>query len=312
MDHGKSMSDARSPFELSAYLAANTLAFDAVRRSYSILFVMCGLLLLFLVRVAPVRNLPSLLEYIDRGKSELNSVNGELKALGDYMEQIHEPALGENLNELQSKKRQIIADLYCTVTGEADASGECSTPTAENLRLKALDEATVLKVIDGRRNELLAIGTGFKVPLLDAVIEPQYVPLMSTVLLVVLLTSLRATVRNWCATLSLSLHDARSAGCLKLTRRLIQLNSLFATKGSGGKLRELTRRAAIVMAHMTPLALNGTLLWRHRYVFSDLAGKTSILAVIGYSAGMALILWASLFSAIEIVKAKTLVQALEN
>src|SRR5437762_10064179 len=108
MDISKNMPESCSPFDLSAYLAANTRAFDAVRRSYSILFVMCGLLLLFLVRVAPVRNLPSLLEYIDSKKSELNSVNGELKALDDYMEQIHEPALGENLNELEVKKRQII------------------------------------------------------------------------------------------------------------------------------------------------------------------------------------------------------------
>lgn len=312
MDNGKSTSDARSPFELSAYLAANTLAFDAVRRNYSILFVMCGLLLLFLVCVEPVRNLPSLLAYIDNEKSRINSIKGEIKGLAEYMDKINEGALLENLNELESEKREIIANVYCKVTGEADASGECSTPTAELLRLETLDEATVLKVIDGRRNELLAIGTGFRVPLLDAVIEPQYVPLISTVLFVVMLTSLRAAVRNWCATLSLSLQDARSAGCLKLTQRLLQLNSLFATQGAGGKLRELTRRAAVVMAHMTPLALNAALLWRHRYVFSDLAGKTSILAVIGYSAGMALILLASLFSAIEIVKAKTLVQAVQN
>lgn len=297
-------------FDLSAYVGAATRAFDVARTSYYLVLVTCGLVFLFLIGVYPYKSFPSELDYLNAQKSELDTLNGEQRALTSLQERTGEGALEEPIQEYEHEKRQLLADLHCTLT---EGDDDCSEATVAELETDALTEEEIIAVADRRRSQLQAIGTGFRVPVLDQVIAPTFVPLVCSILLAVMLVILRMTVRNWRGSLELLLPDARSAGVLPSAYRLVAINSLSARAVSTSAMLRRTHDSIVVALHLVPALLVVILLLRHRHVFQfgpSWNRQISVPTVIGHVLGLVVIVWAGLASAINVVSVRRTLQGI--
>lgn len=296
------MDHSAEPFDLPTYTQAVTRAFDIARTTYNVLVLMCGLMFLFLVRAPAFRGTPSSLDYLAERKAAFNMLEGEAQGLIEL--QKSDPAARGAIAEVRREQSKILADMYCAVT--APSSAECVNATAQKLIKRNLDPDEVRRAIESRQKELMVVGTGFRVPLLNEVIEPAHVPLISTIVVCLTMLVLRAATANWLSSVQWYLAEARRAARLRSAYHLAAMSALSIPAPGGQRAAEWVWIAFVVGLHFIPAALVGVLIWRHRYIFQadPAVGDTSLAleTVFGYALGFAVIAAASAIVARDVVR----------
>jgi hypothetical protein len=290
------------PFDLPTYTQAVTRSFDIARTCYNVLVLTCGLMFLFLVRAPAFRGTGSSLEYVNERKAAYERLEGEAQGLIELQQS--DPTARGAIAEVRRDQSRILADMYCAVT--TPDSRECVNLTTQRLAKRNLDPDDVRKVIEDRQKEMMVVGTGFRVPLLNEVIEPTHVPLISTIVVCLTMLVLRAATANWLSSVQWYLAEARRAARLRSAYHLTAMSALSIPAPGGQRGSEWLWITFVVGLHFVPATLIGTMIWRHRYIFQpDLPIGDPSLAldlVFGYGFGFALIAAASAMVAADVVR----------
>jgi hypothetical protein len=287
-------------FDAGAHLGFTVRAAESVRRMQFLLMITCGLVLLFVLRLAPVKGHATELDYLTTVKSEIDELNGEQHAYKELMERDNEGAYAEPANDLELDKRAKLADLYCTV--KAGEEG-CQERTISDLEDERLDQDAILRVFRDRLKELQARGTGLRVPLLEEVIEVELVPPVFTALIIALLCALNVAEANLTGMMRLYLEEADAAGASEMATRLLMMSMPGAGLLTPDRRLTTRLRIAILALHAIPVAVIVALLWRHRYLFYDSAGTggaLNVAAACAYSLATILVAILSLRAAVQL------------
>ena len=259
-------------FDLSSYLSAHEKASDRLRNRYGVLILVCGTLALFILRIHSFDSFPSELEYIDSQTESLNTTSGELKAYEYLRERTPEKAFGEVIQEQRSAYSADLAATFCAVV---DRRGSDSRPQEVKSRLEdeSLSSEEARQRISARKKELLVLGTGFHIPIINEVVEAEHVPLIASLLVTLVAVVVAVTAAQWLSSLRIVCIEARSAGVSRKAQHLLSAQSGIFSGASEAKSR-YAARLAVWLVHLIPMVLLLLLYYRHSYIF--FSGKAQL------------------------------------
>jgi hypothetical protein len=241
-------------FDFSEYLDSASRAFDVARVSYRLVLIFCASLVVFAIQGNPYKGSREYLSDLTKEKARIDEISGRIKGLEAFEEATKEGAVGELINEAESDKRKLMADLYAEIMGTPDEVDRITE------RLKD-DKLTENEFNDAVAAELakqyqFGVAAGLKVPLLDVVIERERIPTLFSILVAGFVWLLTISVTNLKRALQLFLNEAAEAGSAKKACDLLSMRglSIFLPHGGVGTGLQL---ASLWVLHLLPAALVG-------------------------------------------------------